>query len=215
MPRTARISGPTASTARWKTCFELQDKVATSVVGASCRSWSRPRSTREKQADRKPRRLRLLSARVDAVAYTRDGDDQALGLFYRAIELDPDFAVAYGWASWIFITRSRTAGWSTAKRRRRRAPAWPGALWISATTMPRHCVGGLCRRLSRAGTRRRASFASTARSSSIRILAAAWHVSGWLMVYAGEPDATIERLQTAMRLSPRDPLLFRMHAGMA
>lgn len=35
------------------------------------------------------------------------------------------------------------------------------------------------------------------------------------MVYAGEPDGAIERLQTAMRLSQRDPLLFRMHAGIA
>jgi tetratricopeptide (TPR) repeat protein len=46
-------------------------------------------------------------------------------------------------------------------------------------------------------------------------LAAAWYVSGWLLVYAGEPEQAIERLQTAMRLSPRDPMLFRMHAGMA
>jgi hypothetical protein len=46
-------------------------------------------------------------------------------------------------------------------------------------------------------------------------LAAAWYVSGWLMVYLGEPDEAIERFATAMRLSPRDPLLFRMHSGIA
>ena len=45
--------------------------------------------------------------------------------------------------------------------------------------------------------------------------AAAWYVSGWLMAYLGEPDEAIERFNTAMRLSLRDPLIFRMHSGMA
>ncbi len=46
-------------------------------------------------------------------------------------------------------------------------------------------------------------------------LAAAWYMSGWLRVYFGEPEGGIERLARAMRLSPFDPLIFRVHAGIA
>jgi len=44
-------------------------------------------------------------------------------------------------------------------------------------------------------------------------LAAAWYVSAWLKVFIGEPEDAIERLARAIRLSPLDPFIFRMHAG--
>jgi tetratricopeptide (TPR) repeat protein len=46
-------------------------------------------------------------------------------------------------------------------------------------------------------------------------LAAAWYVSGWLSVYSGATDEALGRFARAMRLSPVDPLIFRMHAGTA
>ena len=36
--------------------------------------------------------------------------DEALRLFYRAIELDPDFAPAYGMAAWCY-GRRKANGW--------------------------------------------------------------------------------------------------------
>jgi tetratricopeptide (TPR) repeat protein len=46
-------------------------------------------------------------------------------------------------------------------------------------------------------------------------LASAWLVGGYLRVWHGEPDAAVERFARAMRLSPLDPEMYRMQAGMA
>ena len=35
--------------------------------------------------------------------WTREANDEALRLFYKAIELDPDFASAYGMAAWCYV----------------------------------------------------------------------------------------------------------------
>ncbi len=46
-------------------------------------------------------------------------------------------------------------------------------------------------------------------------LAAAWFLGGFLRIWRGEPDDAIERFARAMRLSPLDPEMYRMQAGMA
>ena len=46
-------------------------------------------------------------------------------------------------------------------------------------------------------------------------LAAAWFLGGFLRVWRGEPDGAIEHFARAMRLSPLDPEMYRMQAGMA
>jgi|RhiMethySRZTD1v2_1073278.scaffolds.fasta_scaffold141489_2 tetratricopeptide (TPR) repeat protein len=45
-------------------------------------------------------------------------------------------------------------------------------------------------------------------------LATAWLLSGWLRAFRGDSDVAIEHFEHAMRLSPLDPELFRMRAGM-
>jgi tetratricopeptide (TPR) repeat protein len=46
-------------------------------------------------------------------------------------------------------------------------------------------------------------------------LAAAWHFSGWVCVYLGEPERAIEHQARAQRLSPFDPLRGNMQAAAA
>jgi tetratricopeptide (TPR) repeat protein len=46
-------------------------------------------------------------------------------------------------------------------------------------------------------------------------LAAGWYVSGWIKLFLGEPEAAIEHLARALRLSPFDPLIFKMHTAIA
>jgi tetratricopeptide (TPR) repeat protein len=46
-------------------------------------------------------------------------------------------------------------------------------------------------------------------------LAWAWYFSGWVKVFLGEPEAAIELLARAMRLSPQDPYVFNMQTGTA
>jgi tetratricopeptide (TPR) repeat protein len=46
-------------------------------------------------------------------------------------------------------------------------------------------------------------------------LAAAWFLGAFQRIARGEPDVAIERFQHVMRLSPLDPEMVRMQAGMA
>ena len=46
-------------------------------------------------------------------------------------------------------------------------------------------------------------------------LAAAWFLGGFLRIWLGEPESAIEHFARAMRLSPLDPEMYRMQAGMA
>lgn len=46
-------------------------------------------------------------------------------------------------------------------------------------------------------------------------LAAAWFLGAFLRLWHGETDVAIEHFTRAMRLSPLDPELYRMQAGMA
>ena len=94
--------------------FELQDQVTMSVVGAIAPKLEQAEIERSK---RKPTENLdaydyYLRGVASAIPQTREGDNEALRLFYRAIELDPDFAVAYGWAAWMFVNR-KSNGWMT------------------------------------------------------------------------------------------------------
>jgi tetratricopeptide (TPR) repeat protein len=46
-------------------------------------------------------------------------------------------------------------------------------------------------------------------------LAAAWWMGGFVRVWLGDPDGAIAHFAQAMRLSPLDPEMYRMQAGMA
>ena len=46
-------------------------------------------------------------------------------------------------------------------------------------------------------------------------LASAWFLGGFLRTWRGEPDNAIVHFERAMRLSPLDPELYRMQAGIA
>jgi hypothetical protein len=43
----------------------------------------------------------------------------------------------------------------------------------------------------------------------------AWFLSGFLRVWNGEPESATEYFERAMRLSPLDPEMYRIQAGMA
>src|SRR5262249_3729646 len=45
--------------------------------------------------------------------------------------------------------------------------------------------------------------------------ATAWYLSGWVKVWLCEPEAAIERVFRAMRLSPLDPLAYNMQSAIA
>jgi TolB-like protein len=197
--------------------FELQDQIATSVVGAIAPQLERAEIER---AQRKP------TANLSAYDYylrgmaklhhgAREAIDEALPLFDRAIQLDPDFASAYAMAAWCHVWR-KVNGWMTDRpkevaegaRLARRAVEL-GRDDAVALTRSGHALAHLAGDLD-------GGIALLDRALVLNPnLAAAWFLGGFLRVWHGESDSAIEHFGRAMRLSPLDQEIYRMQAGMA
>jgi TolB-like protein/class 3 adenylate cyclase len=194
--------------------FDLQDKVTASVVGAIAPKLEQAEIERAK---RKP------TESLDAYDYylrgiasvnlgTKEANAEALRLFYRASELDPDFATAYGMAAWCYVWRKMN-GWMMApaqdvaetKRLAERAAAL-GRDDAVALSFGGHALLYVASDVE--GGRALVDRALVLNPN----LAAAWNASGWVRVSLGEADMMIEHMARAMRLSPFDPLMFSMQA---
>ncbi|MCO8311739.1 winged helix-turn-helix domain-containing protein [Pseudomonas mandelii] len=197
--------------------FELQDQIAESVVGAIAPQLERAEIERAK---RKP------TESLDAYDYylrgmaklhngTREAIDQALPLFYKAIELDPEFASAYGMAAWCHFWR-KLNGWMTDRPREIAEGARLARLAVElgrddavALTRGGHALAHLAGDID-------GGIALLDRARLLNPnLAPAWFLGGILRALRGETDAAIENLTHAVRLSPVDPEMFRMQVGMA
>jgi TolB-like protein len=197
--------------------FDLQDRVTSSVVGAIAPKLEQAEIERAK---RKPTESLdaydyYLRGLAGVHRWTREANAEALEMLYRAIQLDPDFASAYGMAARCYSQR-KTAGWMTdrakevgeAERLARRAAELGRedavALWTAGLALA-FVVGDLDD-----GAR------FTERALTLNPnLVWAWLFSGWVKLWIGEPDVAIDRFAQAMRLNPQDPLFFQMQAGTA
>ena len=84
--------------------FELQDKITTSVVGAIAPKIEHAEIER---ARRKPAEsLEAYDFYLRGMSRMQVSNKEALHLFYRAIELDPDFATPYGLAARCYAYRA-------------------------------------------------------------------------------------------------------------
>ena len=197
--------------------FDLQDQVTSSVVGAIA---PRLEQAEIERAKRKP------TESLDAYDYflrgmaafhqdSKDLNSEALPLFYKAIDLDPNFASAYGMAARCYSQR-KGGGWATDRahdiaetaRLARRA----GVLgWDDAFAL---CTAGIALAFVVGDVEDGAAFIERALALNPN-LNWAWLFSGWVKVWLGEPEVAIEREARAMRLSPQDPHLFHMQTATA
>jgi TolB-like protein/class 3 adenylate cyclase len=197
--------------------FDLQDRITASVVGAI--------APKLEQAEIERVRLKPTES-LDAYDYylrgraqfhqgTKETVRDALRLFYRAIELDPDFASAHGMAAWCYVM-CRNFGWMTDRVRETaelERLAKKAAALGKEDAVALH-TGGFA--LAHVAGHLDAGAALIDRALALDPnLAAAWHHSGWVRIYLGEPETAIEHMARAMRLNPLDPLLFGMQNGTA
>jgi len=197
--------------------FDLQDRITMSVVAAIAPKLDQAEIERSK---RKP------TEKLDAYDYylrglavvegaTKDDNEVALRLFYRAIEIDANFALAHAMVARCFTLR-KANGWmadvakesaETAKQARR------------AVELGRDDAAVL----SRAGyALARVVFEPEEAADLIERalalnphLSSAWQFGGLLKAFRGEPETAIEHLAHAMRLSPLDPSLYSMQTATA
>ncbi|CAN5394333.1 hypothetical protein BH10PSE7_BH10PSE7_19510 [soil metagenome] len=200
--------------------FELQDQVTSNVVGAIA---PRVELAEIDRARRKPTEsldaydfyLRGMASFHAIAGGTKEAVSEALQLFYRAIELDPDFASAHGMAAWCYVLR-KNYGWSTdvtkedaeierlARRAARLAKEDAVALYtggFALANIPGNLESG-------------AALIDRALALDPN-LGAAWHLSGWVRVSLGKADIAVEHIERAIRLSPHDPIMFIMQNGTA
>ncbi|MER9297700.1 adenylate cyclase [Mesorhizobium sp. M0621] len=201
--------------------FDLQDQVTSSIVGAIT---PKVEEAEIERAKRKPTEsldaydyyLRGLSA-FDRTITDRLVIDDALRLFMKAIERDPEFALAHARAARCYATR-KSNGWmvnraeeiAEATRLARRAVEFgrDDAIVLSYAGYVLGYVGGDLEDSAACIDR-----ALTLSPNS----AIALGVSSWVKACLGEPDEAIEHAALAMRLSPLDPRLFawQFNTGLA
>jgi tetratricopeptide (TPR) repeat protein len=135
--------------------------------------------------------------------------------FYRATELDPNYASAHAMAAWCYAWRQAN-GWMLDREKEtsealRLARIATGIGRDDAVALAR---GGIVLAYTGAELEDARAFVDAA----IRLdpnQAAAWHFAGWIRVYLGEHERAIECQSRALRLSPFDPLRGNMFASIA
>jgi TolB-like protein/class 3 adenylate cyclase len=192
--------------------FELQDQVTASVVGQIAPKIEQAEIERTKRKPTDSLGAYDYFLRGMAVHYhmTMEANEESLRLFYRAIELDSDFAAPYGLAAECIGLRKANR-WETDRARDIREIERLAkcvvrlgrddalALYTTALSVA-YLVGDLD-----AG----ASMVDRALSLNPNL---AWRVSCWIRVWIGNPEIALEHISRAMRLNPRDPYFFGMQA---
>lgn len=197
--------------------FQVQDEVVASVVGAMVPQLERAEIER---AHRKPTECldaydHYLRGMARFHQGTREAVNQALPLFHRVFELDPDYAAGYGMAAWCHVWR-KLNGWLADPVQE----AAEGARLASrAIELGRHDPIALTRgghALGHFGGDLDSCIAFIDRALVLNPnLLAAWYLSGFQRITCGEPDDAIKRFAKGMRLSPLDPEMPRILTGTA
>jgi tetratricopeptide (TPR) repeat protein len=143
-----------------------------------------------------------------AVAHTSGATEigtEALRLFYKAVELDPNFAAAYGMIAWAYVNRKvqgllRDEEKPEAERVAQRAIKL-GKNDADALSYGAFALGYVIGRLDEA-----IDYIEQALTINPN-LAIAWAFSAWLRTWQGDVERAIDHGSRGMRLNPRDPFI--------
>jgi len=186
--------------------FDLQDRVAVSVAGViepALQAAEMRRSAARPTTDLTAYDL-YLRALVVFFPITKERIFEALGLIEQAIAIDRHYGPALARAALCYL-RLVTEGWAEAPEIARRngidlarralevGENDPGILANSALVLAAfgEDIGAMIGLVDRA----------LALNPSF---ARGWYASGFLRLWAGQPDLAIEHIETSLRLSPRE-----------
>ena len=197
--------------------FDLQDQVTASVVGAIAPKLEQAEIDRAKRKSTDSLDAYDYYLRGMACVYQgkKEAFDEALRLFRKAAEIDPNFAAAYGMAAYCYVWR-KANGWAGD---RAREIAEAELLARKAADLGGDDAIALCEAgFALAFVVGELDHGTALIDRAIALnpnLATAWRFSGYTRVFLGEPETAIKHLEQAIRLSPLDPLGFIVHNGIA
>jgi tetratricopeptide (TPR) repeat protein len=202
---------------RLEDIFALQDQMTARVVGEIAPRLQQAEIDRikRKPTDSLDAYDHFLRGLSNMHRWTLEGNDAALTHFYRAIELDPNYASAYGLAARTYVQRN-AGGWivdrakesAECERLARRAAALgqDDAVALSAAAFALSDIPGA---LADAD-----AFVERALKLNPN-LASAWLFSGWVKASRGDANTALEHLARSRQLSPNDPQDFSAKTAMA
>jgi TolB-like protein/Tfp pilus assembly protein PilF len=202
--------------------FDLQDQVTSNVIGAIAPELQHAEIERAKQKttgnldayDYFLRGMALEGLAEGLEQRTSEGTSKALKQFYAAIRFDTDFAAAYGMAALCYAQR-KAFGWMTNREReiseaaRLARRAIDGNYDAVALGTGGYVLAYVVHELD-------AGAASIELALALNPnFASAWVFSGWTKIWLGQPNAAIDDLARAMRLSPLGRGIAGMEAAVA
>jgi TolB-like protein/DNA-binding SARP family transcriptional activator len=197
--------------------FDLQDQVAASVVGAIAPKLEQAEIER---AERKPTDSldaydHFLRGMACVHQWTRQANNEALRHFQRSVELDPEYASAYGMAARCYSQR-KASGWVADREQEiaETARLARHAVQFGKDDPVAICTAGIALVYVVGDLENGDALIEQALALNPN-WAWAWLYSGWSKNWLGEPEVALERIHRAMRMSPQDPQFFNMQASAA
>jgi len=197
--------------------FELQDQVASSVVGQLVTHVELAEAERSK---RKPTSNLdaydcYLRGRASIWKWSKAGTEEAQAYFFRAIELDRSFAIAHASAGLMFSIKKQNRWMADVEKESAEAVLLARcALELGPMDDLALCVAGFI--LGFVGGELDLGVEYVSRGLSMNPnLAVGWNFSSWLNVYLGEHQIAVEHASRAERLSPRDPNMLQVKTAAA
>jgi TolB-like protein/Flp pilus assembly protein TadD len=195
--------------------FDLQDQVTARVVAAIAPRLEEAEIERAKQ---KPTESldaydEFLRGMAGFHQWSKEGNEEGLQHFYRAIQLDANYAAAYGMAARMYVQRN-AGGWV---KDRAHDLAETERLAMRAAELGRDDAVALANAgfaLSDILGHVEDADAMLDRALALNPnLAWAWLYSSWVKISLGEPEIALERIEQALRLSPNDPQTASFHSA--
>ena len=187
--------------------FEFQDQITARVVGAIAPKLELAEigRVRRKATESLQAYDYYLRGLADFYMITRSGNDLALANLRRAIELDPNYATAYGFAARTYVQRN-SSGWvedygreyGEAEKLARRAIEL-GQDDAVALSCAAFALCELC------GDPKSAVLCVDRATALSPSLASAWLYSAWIRCEIADVHTALAHLQCVRRLSPNDP----------
>jgi TolB-like protein/DNA-binding SARP family transcriptional activator/Tfp pilus assembly protein PilF len=194
--------------------FDVQDQIVERVVGAVSPELyaAEVRRAQRRPADRLDVWTLAVRGRWHVTRLTREDNAEAQRLLERALELEPEHALASAFLAYCHLT-GVLFGWSASppqsiEEARRLAQR---ALSLDENDAWVHCAMGLTEFVWKQPDKAIAFYERAIELNPNFAVAHGYHALA--LAHAGEPERSIEAARRALRLSPRDPELIHFHVA--